>query len=160
MRIQDRKYSVGKAAPRSGDVSVEPAASAKQMGASVHCPTSHTLFDPEHLMAKCMMDAPKSYGQFLKLVAKCGKPPAPLDAPSSLPAVPEDVLSRRYRSVPTLEDLGYERPEEIDRTPFPGGESEGLRRLEDQFQEIRSRWAHTAFYLLLAPGNLDEGVRR
>lgn len=113
------------------------AASAKQMGASVHCPTSHTLFDPEHLMAKCMMDAPKSYGQFLKLVAKCGKPPAPLDAPSSLPAVPEDVLSRRYRSVPTLEDLGYERPGEIDRTPFPGGESEGLRRLEDQFQDIR-----------------------
>ena len=66
------------------------------MGASVLCPTSHTLFDPEHLMAKCMMDAPKSYGQFLKLVAKCGKPPAPLDAPSSLPAVPEDVLSRRW----------------------------------------------------------------
>merc|ERR1712098_789579 len=24
------------------------AASAKQMGASVHCPTSHTLFDPKH----------------------------------------------------------------------------------------------------------------
>ncbi|QDZ19648.1 cryptochrome/DNA photolyase [Chloropicon primus] len=110
---------------------------AENLGARVHCPATHTLYDPEHLMAKCMMDAPKSYGQFLKLVAKCGSPPAVASAPESLPQISKDVLGRKHSGVPTLRDLGYEPLPASERTPFPGGETEALRRLEDQFRDTR-----------------------
>jgi len=61
--------------------------------------------------------------------------PSAIDAPESLPAIAKDVLEKRYTGVPTLKDLGYEELEDENKTPFIGGETEGLKRLEDQFQD-------------------------
>ena len=112
-------------------------AAARDLGAEVHSPVAHTLYDPEYLLAKCQMDAPKTYGQFLKLVAKCGKPPAVVAPPSALPPITKDILERRYEKIPSLASLGYEALPPGERTPFPGGETEGLKRMADQFRDTK-----------------------
>ena len=61
-----------------------------------------------------------------------GPPAKPVDAPSadSFPADSSGVPSEDMR-VPSLHDLGYQ-DEMIPATcPFPGGETEGYRRLKE-----------------------------
>lgn len=121
--------------PRWKNLDAKICKAARGLGVDVNSPVSHTLYDPEYLLAKCNGSAPTSYGQFLKLVAKCGKPPKEIAAPESLPAISKEVLTSKYSSIPSLKQLGYEEPLQSEKTPFIGGESEGLKRLKDQLKD-------------------------
>jgi len=105
---------------------------AKAMGVEVLSPVSHTLYDPDVLIAKNGGKAPLTMQSFQKIVDKAGAPPAPAaDPPSTLPSpggvavVPEDSYK-----VPTLVDIGYgeEHTKGADK-PVHGGESAALARL-------------------------------
>ena len=111
---------------------------ANKLGIKIHSPVSHTLYDPEHLLAKCSGKAPTTYGQFLKLIAKAGKPPQQVSVPARLPPVSKDGINKKYSTtIPTLDSLGYSELPLGERTPFAGGESEGLKRLADQFRDTK-----------------------
>ncbi|KAL2623440.1 hypothetical protein R1flu_003645 [Riccia fluitans] len=97
-------------------------------GVEVHTPVSHTLFDPREVIAKNGGKPPLTYQAFCR---KLGNPPKPLDdATVKVPAPPGDLKDVKVVPVPSLEDLGYVDLKE-DFTPFRGGETEGLKRLEE-----------------------------
>ena len=112
---------------------------AKAIGAEVHVPVAHTLWDVEKLLAKCKNgEPPTAYSSFLKIAHSCG--PVPPVAPH-VPHVPAmeththgdlvkllgDVVTGS--GVPTLEQLGYPALPTDEGFPARGGETEGLLRL-------------------------------
>ncbi len=105
----------------------------EKAGIRVSTHSSHTLHSPHKYLAE---GVPKSYQGFNNLFAKLGPPRRPLAAPtrSQIPAFVND--SADY-NVPTLEEMGY--PPLSTPLSFPGGETEGLRRLEE-FVSKRPDW--------------------
>lgn len=112
---------------------------ARALGAEVHAPVSHTLYDVERLLAKCPGgQPPTAYASFLKITAALGPPPPPApDAPETFPALAGDAAELvdalgdvvTGHGVPTLESLGYPPLPPSEGFPARGGETEGLRRL-------------------------------
>ena len=107
---------------------------AEKHGVTVHSAVSHTLHDVEEYLGRNKGEAPKTYQAFCALIAKL--PPIPEPIPSATfdasqrPAVGDD----EYR-VPTLEELGYSAPGTA--SPFRGGETHGLLRLQNYFHDIK-----------------------
>ncbi|CAL5210629.1 unnamed protein product [Lathyrus oleraceus] len=100
---------------------------ALKAGIEVFSPVSHTLFDPSDIIQKNGGKPPLSYQSFVKLA---GEPPSPLSTKySSLPPVGH-LGSCEISEVPSVKDLGYEDAKLGEFSPFIGGESEALKRLE------------------------------
>ncbi|KAH7330834.1 hypothetical protein KP509_20G004300 [Ceratopteris richardii] len=105
---------------------------ALKLGVGVFSPISHTIFDPQETIRKNGGTPPLTYQSFCKLI---GKAPVPIgDAPSSIP-LPEDFNGAKLVDLPSLNDLGYNNLEQEEYTPFPGGESEALTRLEQSLKD-------------------------
>lgn len=105
---------------------------ASSAGIEVFSPVSHTLFSPVDIVQKNAGRPPLTYQSFLKLA---GKPSPPLaSAISSLPPVGVGGDCETLR-VPTIEDLGYGDISQEEFTPFKGGESEALRRLDKSLND-------------------------
>ncbi|BAT98552.1 hypothetical protein VIGAN_09221300 [Vigna angularis var. angularis] len=97
-------------------------------GIEVFSPVSHTLFNPTDIIQKNGGKPPLSYQSFVKLA---GEPPSPLTTVySSLPPVGH-LGSCDISEVPTITDLGYGDAEQDEFSPFKGGESEALKRLDE-----------------------------
>ena len=111
----------------------------------------HTLYDMEQLLSLAGAKPPTAYKPFLKLLDKCGEAAAPLPAPDQgdtppCPVPPGPPLhgpgavptppGSPY-GVPDLAALGYTPPGAA--SPFPGGETEGLKRLATKV-ESRPKW--------------------
>uniref|UniRef100_A0A9I9DT15 Photolyase/cryptochrome alpha/beta domain-containing protein n=1 Tax=Cucumis melo TaxID=3656 RepID=A0A9I9DT15_CUCME len=111
------------------DARVQNLASAA--GIEVFSPVSHTLFNPADIIQKNGGSPPLSYQSFLKLAGEPSWACAPLSTTvSSLPPV-GDTGRSDISDVPTIKDLGYEDMAKDDWTPFRGGETEALKRLEE-----------------------------
>ncbi|URE37948.1 FAD binding domain of DNA photolyase [Musa troglodytarum] len=101
---------------------------ARQLGIEVFSPVSHTLFDPAENGGR----PPLTYQSF---VALAGKPPDPLAKTySELPPV-GNVGKVELLNIPTIEELGYRDIEQEEFSPFGGGESEALRRLNEVLKD-------------------------
>uniref|UniRef100_I1KVB3 (6-4)DNA photolyase n=1 Tax=Glycine max TaxID=3847 RepID=I1KVB3_SOYBN len=97
-------------------------------GIEVFSPVSHTLFNPTDIIEKNGGKPPLSYQSFVKLA---GEPPSSLSTVySSLPPV-GNLGSCDISEVPTIRDLGYGDAEQDEFSPFKGGESEALKRLDE-----------------------------
>ncbi|XP_061365075.1 (6-4)DNA photolyase isoform X1 [Gastrolobium bilobum] len=97
-------------------------------GIEICSPVSHTLFNPIDIIEKNGGKPPLSYQSFIKLA---GEPPPPLSTmPSSLPPV-DHLGCCDLSEVPTIKDLGYGDTKQDEFSPFKGGESEALKRLEE-----------------------------
>ncbi|KAJ7523232.1 hypothetical protein O6H91_18G042700 [Diphasiastrum complanatum] len=104
---------------------------ATETGVEVCSPVSHTIYNPEDIIAKNGGMVPLTYQSFCRVL---GKPSNPLgDGPSHIPP-PIDYEGVNVLSVPCLEDLGYKNLNE-EFSPFPGGETEGLKRLEESLKD-------------------------
>ena len=76
---------------------------------------------------------PLTYKAFEKAIEKLGPAPLPApDAPATLPGPKEGAMLTEAASVPTLTDIGYP---ETNTTPFKGGESVALARMEDYLSD-------------------------
>jgi len=118
---------------------------------TVHSPVSHTLFDPEFMLAKANGNTPTSYKQFLQLIQRCGIPQKPVATLTSLPLLPKnDLLWHKYR-IPSLGDIGYD-PED-HTSPYRGGESEGLKVLRRCFED--EEWVATFEKPLTSPAEIE-----
>lgn len=101
-------------------------ATAAAAGVKVSAHTSHTLHPPTAYLKGGTGPPPTSYTQFQQRFAAAGVPPSPLESPEAVP--PGAKEEGRYH-VPSLEDIGYSPAAADQRELFPGGETEGLRRL-------------------------------
>ncbi|KAJ8445570.1 hypothetical protein Cgig2_012458 [Carnegiea gigantea] len=104
------------------------------MGIEVYSPVSHTLFDPRAIIEKNGGKPPLTYQSFVKLAGQPSWASSPVSTGlSSIPPL-GDVGAVHISSVPTIEELGYENIGQIvlqhEFSPFKGGESEALKRLE------------------------------
>ncbi len=139
---------------------------AKSGGVQFIAEVGHTLHDMEHLQGIAKGSPPRGYNKFLSLVKQAGKVPNAEEAPTQeqLPpiskcsgleqdlhcaALPHPSAkghageegshgdSTWLYGVPSLQQLGYPQPPS-STSRFPGGESEGLRRLKRHMQ--RKEW--------------------
>jgi len=104
--------------------------------------TSHTLYDPEQVVAKNKGETPLSYQKMLGLLSSLGPPPKPLDAPTELSKeskIPSADLDKVKYDVPSLSELNV-KEEELYPCLYPGGEKEGLQRMDEQINMKRASW--------------------
>lgn len=97
---------------------------------------SHTIYNPELIVKKNAGKAPMTFQKFYS-VSKELKAPEPVDAPEKVskslkPELDEnETESANCYDPPELEELDVELPAEIK---FPGGETEALRRFEENIK--------------------------
>jgi len=107
--------------------------------------TSHTLYNPEQIIAKNKGETPLTYQKMLTLISSIGSPPKPLDAPENLDkeakSSKSDLEKAKY-DVPTLESLGVEETT-MEPCLFPGGETEGLIRLAENINMKNASWVRS-----------------
>lgn len=103
---------------------------AEAAGVEVNSPVSHTLYDPQLLLARNGGKPPLTMQSFTKLVDAVGAPPAPAaDPPEKLPPLPSKAEAQATAAdVPSLADIGYPP---AGTTPFKGGETAALARMAD-----------------------------
>ncbi|XP_037072142.1 LOW QUALITY PROTEIN: cryptochrome-2-like [Pollicipes pollicipes] len=107
---------------------------ARQLSCAVTAVTSHTLFEPARVCAANGGRAPLTYQKMVSLAGQLGAPPAAEPAPASLPA-PGKCPGEH--APPTLHELGVDA-ERVPAELYPGGETEGLARLERHL--ARAAW--------------------
>jgi deoxyribodipyrimidine photo-lyase len=90
-----------------------------------------TLYHIDDLPFEDAADIPDVYTNFRKGVEKQSRVRPPIDAPASLPPLPDDV---EPGTIPTLDDLGVGGDGRVDDRsvlPFEGGETRGLDRIDE-----------------------------
>jgi len=115
---------------------------AKERKVKVETFTSHTLFHPEQIIAKNRGDVPMTYQKYCTLFSSMGPPPKPLDAPDKISeeAKPlKELAKNQTYDIPTLDEVGINKD---DHSPclYFGGESEGLKRLQDKISPSNATW--------------------
>lgn len=105
------------------DVAVQNIAAAHGVTVDTHC--SHTIYNPEVVIAKNLGRAPVTYQKFLSVVEKL-KLPKVLDKPERLPKGTQPIADEFEAAepdvydCPTLDQL-VKRPQELGINKFPGG---------------------------------------
>ncbi|KAH6756637.1 DNA photolyase family protein [Perilla frutescens var. hirtella] len=101
-------------------------------GIEIFSPVSHTLFNPADIIEKNGGRPPLSYQSYVKLAGEPSWATSPLIIDVIwLPPVGNVGKCPISDEVPSIKELGYKDTSEDEKTPFKGGESEGLRRLRD-----------------------------
>lgn len=140
------------------DAAVQKLAKAEGVRVETHC--SHTIYNPELVIAKNLGKAPITYQKFLGIVEQL-KVPKVLGVPEKLkkmPTPPKDEVEQKDSAAydcPTIKQL-VKRPEELGPNKFPGGknivkllittttmwisfyqtgETEALRRMEESLKD-------------------------
>ncbi|KAH8412809.1 hypothetical protein KR009_005880 [Drosophila setifemur] len=119
------------------DAAVQKLAKCEGVKVETHC--SHTVYNPELVIAKNLGKAPITYQKFLGIVEQL-KVPKVLDLPEMLKGnvqPPQDEVEKEDPSAydyPTMDQL-VKRPEDLGPNKFPGGETEALRRMEESLSD-------------------------
>lgn len=107
---------------------------------------SHTLYDPEVIIKKNKGTAPLTYQKMQSLMSSIGSPPKPVMTPvvlsSSNKITQKERLEDERYDVPTLKELGVDESA-LEECKFPGGETEGLRRLNEFVCEKNGSWVRS-----------------
>lgn len=104
-------------------------------GVEVSQHTSHTLYDPAVLVAANGGKPPLTMQAFAKLADRVGDPPAPAAAPPAALPPPDGAAPGAGEGetvIVTLMEVGMPG---TPTTPFKGGETEALRRLDDSLRD-------------------------
>lgn len=131
---------------------------AKKNNVDVDTKVSHTLYDPEMVIQKNKGAAPLTYQKLQSLLSSIGPPQVSVSSPSSLPSASKisdnnRLMDTRY-DVPTLLELGVDEAT-MSECKFPGGETEGLRRLEEHICEKNGHWVRSFEKPKTSPNSLD-----
>eukprot|EP00761_Pharyngomonas_kirbyi_P000650 gb/GECH01000650.1/.p1 GENE.gb/GECH01000650.1/~~gb/GECH01000650.1/.p1 ORF type:complete len:528 (+),score=108.02 gb/GECH01000650.1/:1-1584(+) len=112
----------------------------QEHGIDVFTPTSHTLFAPEDIIRSHEGEAPKTYNAFCSTIRNMNvEKPVESISSNSMPSLLDmDELDDHEYRVPTLKELGHESEDENSTSPFKGGETEAIKRL-DQYLEDKKQ---------------------
>eukprot|EP00038_Savillea_parva_P020948 m.32916 g.32916 ORF g.32916 m.32916 type:complete len:542 (+) comp4946_c0_seq1:304-1929(+) len=153
---------------KSRDAAAKKAAeSAKVEVAMFH---SHTLHDLDMYLKRNKGEAPTTYGAFNKIFAKLPSVPQPEPPVTSIPSAPDsaddDAMFRPSSGtkhngkeddtashVPTLSELGYDPIEPPQKVLYPGGETEGLLRMDSHLE--RKAWIRNFEKPKTSPNSLE-----
>ena len=113
---------------------------AKQSGVEVISRVSHTLYDTEVLLMSTEGRAPQLFDEFKELASQLGRPqmPAPKVTKQLLGScmTPVGRDHNQQYGVPTLEELGFQKPHTSGSWFYTGGEQEALKRMEAALQKV------------------------
>lgn len=98
---------------------------AKRYNVEVRASWGHTLYCPVDTIQAAGGKAPKTYQSFLAAIKKM-PPPLPAAASDKLGLPPPSIPHSEVLTVPSLAEIEYEAA----TTPFVGGESEAVARME------------------------------
>ena len=119
---------------------------------------SHTLYDLKDVIQQNKGSTPLTYQKFQSVIAKLGQPQKATVSPEHLPESAKitnnDRLKDEFYNVPTLEELGLIETE-LEQCKFPGGETEGLNRLDKYICEENSRWVRAFEKPKTSPNSLS-----
>ena len=104
--------------------------------------TSHTLFHPERIIAKNKGEVPLTFQKLCSVLKSLGPPSKPVGPPGELPneaKCPIEDLDDSTYDVPSLSEVGV-KEEDMHPCLFPGGETEGVKRLDDKISMKRAAW--------------------
>merc|ERR1711953_865932 len=113
---------------------------AKKMNVEIVSTMSHTLYNPQEIVKMNKGVTPMTYQKFCSVASSLGKPSKPV-AKAVVPkpcliSNKKDLTDSKY-NVPTLDELGIH---DIGPCKFPGGETEGLKRLSDKICQANGSW--------------------
>lgn len=152
-----------------------------EMDVRVSTFVSHTLYDPKKLLE---VNPPSSaplptttYSTFVHMTERLGLPPAPANSKQeALDLIREvneknfgnnqsnvatttlkSLLTTKVFDVPTLDEMGYNSADlPIVPSPFPGGETEALRRLHEKVSDPAQRaWVRSFSKPNTSPNSLE-----
>ncbi|XP_049573966.1 cryptochrome circadian regulator 5 [Syngnathus scovelli] len=110
---------------------------AKEHGVEVLYRVSHTLYDINRIIEENNGKAPLVYKRMQAIVKTLGPPKKPIPAPTAEDMkgvkTPHSEDDTNKYAIPSLDELGHDIAE-LGEEPFPGGEQEALRRLEENMQ--------------------------
>ncbi|XP_055636597.1 cryptochrome-2 isoform X2 [Toxorhynchites rutilus septentrionalis] len=115
---------------------------AEKHNVSVLAERSHTIYDPDVILKMNGGKPPLTYQKYNSLASKCAIP-EPIEKPEELPQGCSPNRDSKEQNddecydPPTLVELGV-RQEDLGECKFPGGETEGLRRLQEYMK--RKSW--------------------
>jgi len=113
---------------------------AKQSGVEVISRVSHTLYDTEVLLMSTEGRAPQLFDEFKELASQLGRPqmPAPKVTRQLLGScmTPVGRDHNQQYGIPTLEELGFQKPHTSGSWFYTGGEQEALKRMEAALQKV------------------------
>jgi len=116
---------------------------AKQSDVEVVTKVSHTLYDTQIVIERNKGSPPLTYQKLQSLLRSIGPPPKSVDSPTVLPAPclisDGDIFSDKIYDVPTLTELQVDTTA-LEDCKFPGGETEGLKRLNEFICERNGIW--------------------
>ena len=104
----------------------------KNKGIDTHTCYSHTLYDPHYLFKLAGNKIVTTYSSFLTLLNKAGGPSTPLD--SLTVKLNTITLNPDHFNIPELNKI-CKAVDTLDPVIYPGGESEGLSRMEKRFKD-------------------------
>ncbi|XP_054283598.1 cryptochrome-2-like [Macrosteles quadrilineatus] len=107
---------------------------AKKHGVEVITSTSHTIYNPEAVIAKNLGKTPLTMQKWISVAEGMPAPPRPVEAPVSVPAAARAPLDEGKYLLPTLEKLGVDHST-MGPCLYPGGETEALRRMEEHLKK-------------------------
>ena len=131
---------------------------AKQNNIDVITKVSHTLYDPKIIVDKNNGTAPLTYQKLQSLLSRIGSPSKSVASPPILPSSSlvsnKDVFNDTNYNVPTLCELGLDETT-VEECKFPGGETEGLKRLNEYICEENGKWIRSFEKPKTSPNSLD-----
>jgi len=127
---------------------------AKSQNVQVETLNGHTLYDPEHIIAKNKGVVPLTYEKFLSVAASIGPPPKPVGAPSKLKSSSNAADSSKYK-LPTLTDLGVKGADNLGPCRFPGGETEARKRHDNKLSTKNAAWVRSFEKPKTSPNSLE-----
>lgn len=113
---------------------------AKESGVEVISRVSHTLYDTEVLLMSTEGRVPQLFDEFMELASQLGRPQIPTPRVnrqlfgSCVTPVGRDH-DQQY-GVPTLEEMGFQKPPATGSWFYPGGEQEALTRMEAALHQV------------------------
>jgi len=118
---------------------------AKRMEIDVVTYSSHTLYNPERVIAKNKGETPLTYQKMNSLLSSLGPPPKAIDSPNKLDEeakASQKELEKVKYNVPSLKEVGVHE-KDLEPCLYPGGESAGLKRLEENISMKRASWVRS-----------------
>lgn len=113
---------------------------------------SHTLYDLDDVLSKNNGTPPMTYQKFTGLVSSLGHPSKPLAAPDKLPKECQLKSTTDDHMIPDLIELGVNG---LEACLYPGGESEGLKRLDKYISVENGKWVRAFEKPQTSPNSLE-----